>query len=113
MRNEIMPEQTRQFQSTATCAEVELLLGCARTRVSEEMAQRIRGAAQKGIDWVQFVRLALRHDTLPLTYWNLRRICPDLVPSGVLDPLRARYEAEAGESRLLAEELVGILGVLD
>jgi hypothetical protein len=35
------------------------------------------------------------------------------VPSGVLDPLRARYEAEAAESRLLAEELVGILGVLD
>jgi hypothetical protein len=77
------------------------------------MSQRIREAAQKEIDWVQFIRLALRHDTLPLTYWNLQRICPDIVPSGVLEPLRARYDAEAAEGRLLAEELVGILGLLD
>jgi hypothetical protein len=113
MQSEIMPGQTRQFRSTATCAEAELLLSCARTRICPEMSQRIREAAQKEIDWVQFVRLALRHDTLPLTYWNLHRICPDLVPSGVLDPLRVRYEAGAAESRLLADELVGILGVLD
>jgi hypothetical protein len=113
MQNEIMPGQTRQFRSTATCAEAELLLSCARTRISEEMSRRIREAAQKKIDWIQFIRLALRHDMLPLTYWNLHRVCPDLVPSGVLGPLRARYEAGAAESRLLAEELVGILGVLD
>ena len=113
MQNEIMPGQTRQFRSTATCAEAELLLSCARTRISEEMSRRIREAAQKKIDWIQFIRLALRHDMLPLTYWNLHRVCPDLVPRGVLGPLRARYEAGAAESRLLAEELVGILGVLD
>jgi hypothetical protein len=77
------------------------------------MSRRIREAAQKKINWIQFIRLALRHDMLPLTYWNLHRVCPDLVPSGVLGPLRARYEAGAAESRLLAEELVGILGVLD
>jgi hypothetical protein len=113
MRNEIMPEQTPQLRSAPTGAEVELLLCCARTRTNSEMSKRIREAAQKEIDWVQFVRLALRHDTLPLTYRNLSRICPDLVPSGVLEPLRARYDAGAAESRLLAEELVGILGVLD
>ena len=113
IRNEIMPERTRQLRTTATCAEVELLLCCARTRTNPEMSQRIREAAQKEIDWVQFIRLALRHDTLPLTYWNLQRICPDIVPSGVLEPLRARYDAEAAEGRLLAEELVGILGLLD
>jgi hypothetical protein len=113
IRNEIMPEQTRQLRTAATCAEAELLLCCARTRTSPGMSQRIREAAQKEIDWVQFIRLALRHDTLPLTYWNLQRNCPNIVPSGVLEPLRARHEAEAAESRLLAEELVGILGLLD
>ena len=113
MGNEMMAEQTRQFRTTATGAEVALLLSCARTRISPEMSQQIREVAQKEIDWVQFIRLVLRHDTLPLTYWNLQRICPDLVPSGVLDPLRARYEAGAAESRLMAEELVGILGILD
>jgi hypothetical protein len=113
IQNETMPEQIRQPRSAATCAEVELLLCCARTRTNPEMSQRIREAAQKEINWVQFIRLALRHDTLPLTYWNLHRICPDLVPSGVLEPLRVRYEAEASEGRRLAKELVGILGFLD
>ena len=113
IRNEIMAAQTQQLRTAATCAEVELLLCCARTRTDPEMSKRIREAAQKEIDWVQFIRLALRHDTLPLTYWNLHRICPDLVPSGVLEPLRARYEEGAAEGRLLAEELMGILGLLD
>lgn len=113
IRNETMPEQTWQLRTAVTRAEVELLLCCARTRTNPEMSQRIREAAQKEIDWVQFIRLALRHGTLPLVYWNLHRICPDIVPSGVLEPLRVRHEAVAAEGRLLAEELVGILGLLD
>ena len=112
IRNEIMAAQTQQLRTAVTCAEVELLLCCARTRTDAEMSKRIREAAQKEIDWVQFIRLALRHDTLPLTYWNLHRICPNIVPSGVLEPLRARYEVGAAEGRLLAEELMGILGLL-
>jgi hypothetical protein len=113
MRNKTMPEATRQLPGAATRAEMELLLCCARTRSSVEMTRRIRAAARKEIDWVQFIRLVLRHDTLPLTYRNLQRNCPDLVPSGVLEPLRARNEALAAEGRLLAEELVHVLGFLD
>src|SRR6202171_4546728 len=113
IRNETMPEQSRQLRTSVTHAEVELLLCCARTRTSPEMSQRIRAAAQKEIDWVQFIRLALRHAMLPLTYWNLHRICPNIVPSGVLEPLRVRHEAQVAKGRLLAEEMVGILGLLD
>ncbi len=112
IRNEIMPETTSQLRSAAPCVEMELLICCARTRSNPDMSQRIREAARKEIDWFQFIRLALRHDTLSLTYRNLHRICPDIVPSGVLEPLRARHEAEAAEARLLAEELVDILGFL-
>jgi hypothetical protein len=112
IRNEIIPERTTRFRTAAPCAEMELLLCCARTRSSPEMSQRIREAARKEIDWFQFIRLALRHDTLSLTYRNLQRICADIVPSGVLQPLRARHEAEAAEGRRLAKELVDILGFL-
>ena len=112
IRNEIMPEPTSQLRSAVPCAEMELLLCCVRARSSPDMSQRIREAARKEIDWFQFIRLALRHDTLSLTYRNLHRFCPDVVPSGVLEPLRARHEAEAAEARLLAEELVDILGFL-
>jgi hypothetical protein len=111
--NELMSEQTEQLRTAVTCAEVELLLCCARTRANPEMSQRIREVTQKQIDWVQLIRLALRHNTLALVYSNLQRICPDSVPSGVLEPLRVRHEVAAAEGRLLAEELVGILGLLD
>ncbi len=113
MRNEIMPGQTEKLRGAENCAEMELLLCCARTRSTPEISKRIREVARQEIDWFQFIRLALRHDTLSLVYWNLQRICPDIVPSGVLEPLRARHEAEAAEGQRLAEELVSILGFLN
>jgi hypothetical protein len=113
MRSEIIPEQIRQIRNGVTGAEVELLLCCARTRTNPEILQRIREAAQKEIDWVQFIRLTLRHDMLPLTYRNLKRCCPDIVPSGVLEPLGERHEVEVAEGRLLAKELASILGLLE
>jgi len=111
--NESMQKQIRQQRSATYLAEIELLLCCARTRCNPEMLQRIREAAGKEIDWFQFARLALRHDTLSLAYRNLHQICPDIVPSGVLEPLRARHEADATASRLLAKELIAILSFLD
>jgi hypothetical protein len=113
IRNELLEGQARHVRSAAICPDMELLLCCARTRTDAEMSQRITEAAEKAIDWIQFIRLALRHDTLSLVYWNLQRICPNSVPTGVLEPLRARHEAEAREGRLLANELIGILGFLD
>jgi hypothetical protein len=107
-----MPEQTQEIGAAVTRAEVELLLCCARTRTNQEMSQRIREAAQKEIDWVQFFRLALDHDILSLTYQNLNRICPDIVPCGVLEPLRVRHEAGVAKRRRLTEELVSIVGFL-
>jgi|HubBroStandDraft_1064217.scaffolds.fasta_scaffold23565_2 hypothetical protein len=111
--NEIMQGQTPRLRTAPARAEMELLLCCARTRANPEMSQRIRKAARKEIDWVQLIQLALRHDTLSLTYRNLHRICPDIVPTGVLQPLRARHEADATETRLLAKELTAILAFLD
>ena len=113
IRNEIIPERTAQFRTAAPSAEMELLLCCARTCSNPEVSHRIREAARKEIDWFQFIRLALRHDILSLSYRNLHRICPDIVPNGVLQPLRARHEAEAAEGRRLAKEVVDILAFLD
>ncbi len=109
---EIMHEGTPRLRTAPARAEMELLLCCARTRTGPEMSQRIREAVRKEIDWVEFVRLALHHDTQSLTYRNLHQICADIVPSGVLQPLRARHEADTKESRLLAKELIAILAFL-
>ncbi len=113
IRSEVIPEHPLPHRVAAPCPELELLLSCARVRANPEVSQQIRASVQKKIDWFQFIRLALRHDVLSLASRSLHRICPDIVPNGVLQPLRARHEAEAAESRLLARELVDILGFLD
>ncbi len=81
--------------------------------MTPEMTERIRAAVGKDVDWIQLTRLAMRHGTMPLLYWNLERLCPDGVPKGILNSLRVRFEAEARESQHRALELVRVLGLLD
>src|ERR1039458_3839130 len=96
-----------------SCPEVDLLLSCARTRLSRELSDRIRAAVQKEVDWIALIRLALRHDVMPLLYRSLQRVCPDSVPENIFGPLGARYQEQAMEARCRAEELVRILPLFE
>lgn len=89
--------------------EVDLLFSCARTRINQEVSNRIQAAVQKDLDWLALIRLALRHDVMPLLYRNLLRVCPEAVPPDILAPLRARHQEQTVEARRRAEELVRIL----
>jgi lipopolysaccharide transport system permease protein len=113
IRTETMAEHAAAPQAAMTGPEAELLLCCARSRTDVDMSRLIRKAAQREVNWIQVIRLALRHGTLPLVSLNLQRTCPDLVPSGVLEPLRARCEGGAVEGWRLAEELVSILSLFE
>jgi Uncharacterised nucleotidyltransferase len=108
-----MPELLAEVAKVRKRLEVNLLLCCARTKVSPEIAARIRTAVQNRLDWMALIRLGLRHNVMPLLYRNLQEVCPDLVPAQILAPLRARYESQAKDTRRLAEELVRILPVLE
>jgi len=108
-RMEIMLEEAVQPQTAVIRPEEELLLCCARTRITPEISQRITAVAQEEVNWLQLTRLALRHGVLPLLYSNLKQICPNGAPKSVLEPWRVRCEAAAAEGRLLTEELVRIL----
>jgi hypothetical protein len=108
-----MPEPHVQFRNTRNCTEVDLLLSCARTQITPEISGRIRAAVQKDVDWIALIRLAMRHDVMPLLYRSLQQICPDSVPESIFLPLRARYEAQAARARLYAEELVRILSLFE
>jgi hypothetical protein len=106
--SERFPERlTRKIQP-----EADLLFSTARVRMTAEMADRIRATVRKEVNWIYLIKLALRHETTALLYWNLQRICPESVPASVLEPLAARYQAGAAEARQRAEELVRILGAL-
>jgi Uncharacterised nucleotidyltransferase len=107
-----MPERVAPSRGASLRPEMDLLLSCARTRLTPEIAARIRAAVQKGIDWLALIQLAMRHDVMPLLHRNLQQVCPDALPDYISGPLRARYEAQVAQARRHAEELVRVLAIL-
>src|ERR1700693_5665218 len=100
-----MPESLVQSQGARCQPEVDLLLSCARTQITPEISERIQAAVEKGIDWLALIRLAMRHDVMPLLYRSLQQVCPHSVPENILGPLRARYQVQATQAHRRAEEL--------
>ncbi|MBC7813253.1 MAG: nucleotidyltransferase family protein [Burkholderiales bacterium] len=66
--------------------EHELLLLCARTRVSSAQETRISELMSQPLNWEYLLALAGGHRVLKLLFWNIRRLCPDKLP--------AQYDAE-------------------
>jgi Uncharacterised nucleotidyltransferase len=108
-----MPELLAEVAKAKKQPEVDLLLSCARTRLTPEVSARIRVTIQDNLDWMALIWLGLRHNIMPLLYRNLQEVCPYSVPAQVLAPLRARYESQARDTQRLAEELVRIMPALD
>jgi hypothetical protein len=55
----------------------------------------------------------MRHDVMPLLYWNLHQVCPDFVPENILRPLCARFREGAKEAQRRAIELVRIVSLFE
>jgi Uncharacterised nucleotidyltransferase len=108
-----MFESIVQVSNARTQPEVDLLLSCARTQPTPEVSSRIRAAVQNELNWMALIRLALRHDVMPLLYRSLEQVCPDSVPQEIFGPLRARYETRSKQARCLTEELVRILPLFE
>ena len=104
-----MFEQLVQVTDASTHPEVDLLLACARTQITPELSARIRSLTQNKLNWMALVRLAMRHELMPLLYRNLNQVCRDCVPADILSPLRARFQFQASQAQRLAKELVRIL----
>ena len=92
------------------CAEIELLLCCARTCVDSKTAARVEVLLRQGVDLAYLMRVARRHGLLPLVYWNLHKVCP--VPKAVLDQLRGYFRTNTVRNIILTEELIEILKLL-
>ena len=108
-----MPEPRVPYNDARNQPEVELLLSCARTRITPEVSARIQETVAKDMNWMSLIRLAMRHDVMPLLYHNLQKECPDSVPQNILAPLRARYQAQAAQAASRVEELVRVLLLLE
>ena len=89
--------------------EIELLLCCTRTQMSIEYAERIRYLVSQNIDWDELVNTARRHEVLPLFYWQLKNVCPELVPPDVLVQLRSNFNANAKRNLALTAKLLKLI----
>jgi hypothetical protein len=90
-------------------SEDELLLCCARTSRTPEIAARIRGLLKEGIDWEYLVRMAHVHGMAPLLYWHLDAAHSETVPENTLSYLRYHFHANNLRNLSLTGELLRIL----
>ena len=102
-----MSKTSSQGGAAQFCAEIELLLCCARTCVDSKTAARIKVLLSQGVDLAYLIRVARGHGVLPLIYWNLHKV--GSVPTAVLDQLRGYFRTNIVRNIILAEELIEIL----
>ena len=92
--------------------ERELLLCCARTTASPEIAASLRQlAASAEVDWDYLLQLARRHALIPLLYLNLARECADLIPPSFLAKLKTRYQQNYARNIILTDELCRLIDI--
>jgi hypothetical protein len=89
--------------------ERELLLCCARTETSPEVAERIRTLAGSDVNWNDLALLAKRHSIIPLLYRQLERHASQLVPTAQLANLRLQYQENSARNIILTAELCRLI----
>jgi len=108
------PQTQSSFQAMTNpiSPEIELLLYCARTTVSEPTAIRIRTLIQAGVNWDLLLQQSVQQGVSALLYQSLNTVGAEFVPSPVLEQLRQHYQSNQAQSTLLRQELLRLLVVL-
>ena len=107
-----LPDLSPAAAGAARPAEVELLLGCARTALDPAQAGRVRALHQGDLDWAYLTALAWRQGVGPLLYWNLNELCPEALPPAVLAEQRQQFLANARKNLFWTAELLKLLDLL-
>ncbi len=81
--------------------------------MNAETAERIRSLLATEIDWPSLIAASRRHGLMPLLYWHLHSISPDLVPRAVLQELRECFVNNSARNLLLTAELIKILTLFE
>lgn len=104
--------QTRKNTESVGDSERELLLCCARTEASPDLAARTRALAAVDVDWDYLALLARRHSIIPLLYRQLERHAADLVPAADLAKLKLHYQENSARNTILTAELCHLINLL-
>ncbi|MFB2939260.1 nucleotidyltransferase family protein [Aerosakkonemataceae cyanobacterium BLCC-F154] len=99
--------------SIKVCPELEVLLICATTLVTEERVDRLKILLQGNIDWASLLKKASQHKLMPLLYSNLNSICPEAVPKAILTKLKIDFQYHTRRCLFLCGELVRLLNLFE
>jgi hypothetical protein len=91
------------------CAEKQLLVSCARTRMAPEIAEQILKIAAGPLDWDFVLSEATENSVGPLLDLNLRAVAPERAPAAAMERLKITYRANTVRCLFLAAELHKIL----
>ncbi|MEL6578228.1 MAG: nucleotidyltransferase family protein [Cyanobacteria bacterium J06621_12] len=95
--------------SSVESPELELILVCAKTKLSSDELQRLKILIQQDLDWGYFLTTARLQKVIPLMYFHLAQIAraePKAVPPDVLSRLRDYAQAIARSNLLFVRELI-------
>lgn len=94
--------------------ETALLLACARTRIEDLDAERIRSLCGQQRDWPALLRSALANRMGPMLYRNLRECAADaVVPPDVLARLKTAYGLQVSRNDRLEEATRAVLAAFE
>lgn len=93
--------------------EDEVLILCSRTKINVEMENRILDLISSNFDWNYLIEKASFHFLRPLLCQNIKLICPEKVPSRVLNDLNRFFQNNIFKNLLLLGELTKIMELLE
>jgi len=94
--------------------ESQLLLGCARTKLSKDKQSEIRKLVNSDLDWGYLLKMGKAHGLAPLLYSHLQRIDHEhRIPQPIMDQLHNIYYSNLAHNILLSNELNKILNIFE
>jgi len=91
--------------------EANLLLDASHVRPSELVVERMRQKIVDGVNWIEFLQLAIPHGLLPLAARNLAKYASDLVPAPTIVQLRMYRTRVEERNREQVLELLRIVSM--
>jgi hypothetical protein len=102
--------QSSNTLDPANDSEKQVLLACARTRTSSEMAAQVRPIIGPGLDWEVLIEAAHEHGVIPLICRQLLGNFAESVPQDIHERLRALHEGIAQKNLFFAAEMLRVSG---
>lgn len=92
-------------------SEIKLILATAKTKLSSDSVDIVKQLCKQKIDWNYVLKLAYKNRVNCLLYYNLNKICPELIPETSFKKLREDFYTYTLNNQFFTQELVKLLKI--